>query len=516
MTKKIRKLPRTLVSLAGVGGALVAGVVVAAVVLVPVPRITLTAASLSVTPTESTQTRICPGGVVDILSRDGDATTFQGFAAPTIEADVVGSIIDDAPLPAPDNAASDPSFGPSILSAAPSQNPEQPTLLAGAQTQNTSADSISGLTASACGEGSTDQWLVGGSTEVGRTSLLFLSNALDVDATASIEIYGEKGLIDAPGMTSLIVKANSQRIISLAAFAPNTLEPVVHVTTTGGQVLATIQQSVTRVVTASGIDFVQPGSSPARTQVIPGVALNGMSNQDSEGGTVTSDTAPTIRVLVPGATGAEVTATVISSTGEPVVIKSKVRAQHTIQLPFVGVTDGIYTVVVSAEVPIVAGVRTVQNAFSAPAPLTPAPAPGAEPTPTPSAGQATAAKPAVTPPVPVPSLLGGDFTWNAASSSLGVSTLLAIPAGPRPTLTLFNPTASAITLKVDGINKEATSLEVPAGRTLVVAVAEKAKLTIREAVGIHATITYQAVGRGAAFVVPPASRLSSAITVYSH
>lgn len=510
MTKKTSRVPRSLVSLAGVGGALIAGAVVAAACLIPVPALTLSAASLSVSPTEATQTRICPGGVVDILSRNGDATTFQGFAAPTLLTDVLNSVIQSTPLPAPDNAATDANFGPTVLSAPPSNTPDQPTLLVGAQTQNTAADTLSGLAAAACGEGSTDQWLVGGSTEVGRTSLLFLANTLDVDATASIEIFGEKGLVDAPGMTGLVVKAHSQRIISLAAFAPNLVEPVVHVTTTGGQVLATLQQSVTRVVTASGIDFVQPGSAPARQQVIPGVALNGMANQEGEGGTVTSDLAPTIRVLVPGTAGAEVTATIIPATGEPIVIKSQVTAQHTIQLPFAGVADGIYTVVVSAEVPIVAGVRTVQNAFDQPAPLPPV---APTPTPSPKPG-ATAATPAA--PAAPPTLLGGDFTWNAAAFALSADTLLTVPAGPRPTLTFYNPTANSISLSVEGDAQGAKKVDVPAGRSVVLAVAENAKLQIRGGAGIHAAITYQGVGRGASFTVAPASRLSSAITVYSH
>jgi hypothetical protein len=424
--------------------------------------------------------------------------------------DVSNTAIESTPLPAPDNAATDVNFGPSVLSAAPSSNPDQPTLLAGAQTQNTAADSLSGLAAAACGEGSTDQWLVGGSTEVGRTSLLFLANALNVDATASIEVFGEKGLVDAPGMTGLIVKARSQRIISLAAFAPNLVEPVVHVTTTGGQVLASLQQSVTRVVTASGIDFIQPGSAPALTQIIPGVALNGMANQDGEGGTVTSDLAPTIRVLVAGTAGAEVTATVIAASGEPTVIKSKVSAQHTIQLPFAGVEDGIYTVVVSASVPIVAGVRTVQNAFDKPAPLAPV---GPTPTPTPKLGAKIAA-PVV--PVAPPTLLGGDFTWNAAALALSAQTLLAVPAGPRPSLTLFNPTAGSVSVAIDTDAQGSQKIQIPAGRIAVIAVAEGSRLHIQNAAGIFAAVNYQGVGRGASFPVAPASRLSSAITVYSH
>jgi hypothetical protein len=509
MNKKTSGLRTSLVSLAGVGGAIIAAVVVAAVVITPLPSLTLTSASLVVTPTAATQTRICPGGLVDILGRDGDATTFQGFAAPGILTETVNSTAELSALPAPDNAATNPAFGPTIVSAAPSASETNPAMVVGAQTQSVRADSISGLAAASCGEGSTDQWLVGGSTEVGRTTLLMLSNALDVDATVSIEVFGEKGPVDAPGMSGLVVSAGTQRIISLAAYAPNLLEPVVHVVTTGGQVLASLQQTTTRIVTPSGVDFVQPGAAPARTQIIPGVALNGMANQESEGGTVTSDLAPTIRVLIPGPTGAEVSASIVGSSGKPTVVKARVQPGRTLQLPFTGVTDGIYTVVVTSSVPVIAGVRTIQGSADQPAPLTPVV------TADPATGSGDA--PAAAAPAPAAeSTIGGDFSWNASALPLSDSTLVAVPAGARPTLTIFNPTNRSRSLSIAGSAQGGVRVDVPAGGTVVLAIDEGAKLSLATAEGLYAAVTYAAVGRGSTFTVAPASRLSSAIRVYAH
>ncbi len=516
---KSNPVRRSLVSLAGVGGAVVAAVVVALAVTVPVPALTLGAASVSVDPTPAAQTRICPGGLIDITSRSGDATVFQSFAAPDITADALRTSITQTPLPAPDNAATNPDFGPRVLTSEPSPDVKAPALAAGSQSQSTAADSISGLAATACSEASTDQWLVGGSTEVGRNTLLLLSNALNVDATVSLEIFGEKGRVEAPGMTALLVKAKSQRILSLASFAPGVADPVVHVMTTGGQVLATLQQTVTRVVTPSGVDLIQAGAAPATTQIIPGVALTGMAGQDSEGGAVTSDLAPAIRVLLPGARDAEVTATVISATTKPTVIKAKFTAGQVLQLPFLGVTDGIYTVVVTADVPLVAGVRTIQSpnnpiAPEAPASVTPSPSASSTAAAAPVGGVDVGGDTAAPASAGAPTVPGGDFAWNASALALSAQTLVAVPAGGHPTLTLFNPTATAQTVRFGVINGSADSVGVPAGGSVVVSVATAGVLSLTDGLGLYATVTLRDVGRGAAFTVPPASRLSSAITVY--
>ena len=514
---KTKSTRSPLVPLAGVGGALLAAAVVAAAVLIPVPAITLQAARTEVAPSPGAQTRICPGGLVDILSRSGDATTFQGFAAADVVTSTLNTSITQTSLPAPDNVTADANFGPQLLQSEPSTDPLRPALAAGAQSQSTSADSIAGLAAASCGEASTDQWLVGGSTEVGRTTLIFLANSLAVDATASLEVFGEKGRIEAPGMSAIMVKAHSQRIISLASFAPNVVEPVVHVVTTGGQVLATMQQTVTRVVTASGVDFIQAGAAPSTTQIIPGVALTGMSGQDSEGGAVTSDLAPAIRVLLPGRQDSEVTATVVSASAKPIVIKAKVTAGRVLQLPFLGVPDGIYTVVVTSAEPVLAGARSIQSPTNQPAPVS-ASAPSPSPTQTNEpvngpiggidAGSDAGPMPAL------PTAIGGDFAWNASALALSSQTLVAIPVGPSPTLTFFNSADQAKTFTAEFSDGSSQTLSVPAGGGLVVPVTSGSRVSLKDAAGLYAAVTFRGVGRGSAFTVAPASRLSSPITVY--
>ena len=487
-----------LVYLAGVGGAIVTALVIAALALVPVPSLMLRPASVNVTPDPATPTKICPGGLVDVISSAADATTFRGFAPPNIVSMAGTGPVGQAPLEAPDNATTEPSFRPQLITGqAPSGDTTD--IIAGAQSQLTASEVISGLALTGCGEASTDQWLVGGSTEVGRTSLLFLNNPLDVDSVVSLEIYAESGRIDAPGMTNLVVKPRSQRIISLASFAPEALEPVVHVTTSGGQILAAIQQTVTRVVTASGVELVAPGASPALNQVIPGVALTGQAGQDSEGGQVTSDLAPAVRVLIPGKKDAEVTVSVIGQSGDPILIKTNLTAGKTLQLPFLNVPDGIYTVVVSAPVPIVAGARTISSKDWPMAPEVPAAASAAAPT----AGAA-----------PAPTGVGGDFTWNASTLTLSGTALIPIPAGPNPTLTFYNAGTEVEKVSLASSGRVWQELEVPARASRTIAVQGQTLLAVTGSKAIHATVTMRDQGIGSAYPVAPASRLGSTVTVY--
>jgi len=490
---------RGLIRLAGLGGAIATGVAVAVLCVIPLPSLFLTPVTLTVNPTPSAPHKVCPGGLVDVIGSKGDATTFQGFASPTFATMSSGNPAAVSPLAAPDNAAKNPAVFPQLLTGEVSTDPAKPVVIAGAQSQYAKSDVISGLASSACGEASTDQWLVGGSTEVGRTTLLLLNNPLEVESVVSLEIFGENGLVDAPGTTNIIVPPQSQRILSLAAFAPNLVEPVVHVTTSGGQVYATLQQTVTRVVTPSGVEYVSPGAPASTLQVIPGVALSGQAGADGEGGQVTNDLAPGIRVLIPGDVDAEVTATIIGVSGEPVVVKSRLTARHTIQLPFSGVSDGVYTVIVTANVPVVASARSVQSPGVAIAPIAPAAA---------APAGAPAAEGATTP------AAGGDFSWNASAVQLGGTALVPIPAGPNALLTLFNSGTNKADVALLSNGQPWQTVELPAGASRVVDVSGQVSVTITNAPTVHASVTQRAVGQGTAYPVTPASRLGSAVSVF--
>lgn len=490
---------RLVMGFAGLVSAGICAVVIAAAVVVPLPSVHGKAASIVVAPTSGSTTKICPGGLLDVVSRNGNASAYEAFATPNRQVSASPVAATSTPVSAPDDEATTPSFLPQLVSVPASGNPASPNLVAGAQSQSAQSDVISGLAVSACGDASTDQWLVGGSTEVGRNSLLLLTNPLGVEAMVSLEIFGEKGAVETPGMSNIVVAPRSQKILSLAAFAPNVVEPVVHVTTSGGQILATIQQTVTRVVTPSGVDYVQPGSAPATQQVIPGVTLTGQASQNSEGGQVLSDLAPAIRVLIPGKVDAMVTAQIIGSSGKPYIVKTKLTAGQVLQLPFLNVPDGTYTVVVSSSVPIVASARTVTSTGTKVSNAPATTAVGED------GGSTSGAQAVVT---------GGDFTWNASALSLSTDTLVPVPEGPSPQLTLWNSTGATASVGVKNGSGQVTTVIVPAGFSVSIPVTAQTNLQLTHVNGIYAAVGMNGVGQSSSFTLAPGARLSSPVRVY--
>ena len=70
----------------------------------------------------------------------------------------------------------------------------------------TAADGdLQGSAAAACQQPANDLWLVGANTALGRTAVLNLSNASSTPATVSLELFGAKGQIQAPGSRGLLV-----------------------------------------------------------------------------------------------------------------------------------------------------------------------------------------------------------------------------------------------------------------------------------------------------------------------
>lgn len=323
----------------------------------------------------------------------------------------------------------------SVLSADAQAN-RQPS--AGAVMSYTATDGdLRGTAAAACQRPANDLWLVGANTAVGRTAVLNLSNASSTPATVSLDLFGAKGTIQAPGSRGLLVAPGSTRAIILAGLAPGQEQLSVRVRSTGGPVSAVIQQSVLRGLTPGGVDFIVPGTAPAARQVISGLDLQdpaGLAALAAKPGF--ADAKPALQLTVPGAADAVVEVKLFGRDGQkPLpgggVVTAKAGAVTEVSLA--GVPAGHYTIAASSDVSFAAAARVTRGL---------------------KADEA------------------GDFAWTPSSARLGSQHVVPVPATGTRFLMFGAPdgraTISYTPITADGKVRSAATADIAGGTTATV------------------------------------------------
>ncbi|HYI34076.1 MAG TPA: DUF5719 family protein [Glaciibacter sp.] len=437
-----------------------------------------------VSPQPSEQQLVCPGPLFALGEDPSQASAATSVGTPDMsagaKADVSGSVWSDpesADLAAVDNAQGTRDSSPVVLSVPVESGADSPPLVAGSQSQTAASETLGGFAAAACTETASEAWLVGGSTDIGHTSLVLLANPTTVVASVDLAILGETGRIDAPGSTGILVQPGEQRIISLAGLAPNVRSPVVQVIATGGQIAASLEESSVRGIDPGGAELLGPTAPPAVDLAIPGVLIASAADPAA----VTeeeefSDETPTIRVLVPGTTPARVEVGVFSEDGQATGASQQVRLEPGIatEIPLTALTSGVYTVRLNSDQPLVAAARTAVSG--------------------------TASR---------------DFGWFVASRPLASDFALSIAPGPSPTLHLYNPGSTDTTVSVNGDSGASTDVAIAARQSAFVAVASDAQYTVTNSSEIIASIGYSGDGVISSFAVNPPGPLATPITVYS-
>ncbi|WEO78155.1 DUF5719 family protein [Cryobacterium sp. SO2] len=468
---------------AGLIGMAVVVVAVGGSALVPWPAVLQEPTSTLVTPVASDQLRVCPGPLLTLAadSSQADAATSVGPFATVYGARAPGAdggvlTVERADVSAVDNSESGRDGSPLVLSVPVDDGALEAPLVAGAQSQTAAGETLGGLAAAACTEASSDSWLVSGSTDVGRTSLVLLSNPSSVVASVDLTVYGESGQVDAPGSTGILVQPGTQRIISLAGLAPNLLSPVVHVQATGGQVAAAIEQSVIRGIQPGGVELTGPTTAAATEQVIPGVVVSTPGTDVSVDDGAVSDDTPTVRVLVPGDIPATVSVGVQSEDGASTGTSLEVEIQPGVatEIPLSGVVAGNYTVNLSSDQPLVAAALSTATGSVSP-----------------------------------------DFTWASAAAPQDGAFLVHVADGPAPALHLANTSDADVTLTLTPDNGEPTVVTVPAAQSVVIGVAASTQYLVTGGTGIVAAVGYTGDGLASSYTISPIGPLAEAIPVYS-
>lgn len=483
-----------------VGGRIAAGLVgagasvllVAAAALVPLPAAQSGVRATDVVPMPPPQQQACAGPLLRLGDANGNGANVVSSYG---RADASYGVPSGAPAAATPLstaiAAADAGAVPQRLSAPAATAPGG--ALAGSQSQTASTTDAAGFAASACAEPASDSWLVGGATNVGRTSLLLLSNPTAVAATVALKIYGEKGPVTGPGLSGIRVEAGAQRVVDLAGVAPGLGSPVIHVQAVGGQVVATVQQSILRGLETGGVETVGPAALPATLLTVPGVRIT-TTKLVAERGALPgfADLGTALRVYP---VGGQVASLIIGARSDnPAVPATSLKldvpggAVTDIRLPDLG--DGTYTITVSSTVPVVAAVRASTAAPPPPKkwrPWTPNP-----------------------PPPPTERV---DLAWFPAAPALTDATSLAVAQGPAPRLTLANPARAAVTATL-ATGGNSRTVEVPAEGSATVDVSAGSVYLLTGAAGLTAAVSYAGDGELAAYTVHPAAPPAPPVRVY--
>ncbi|PDQ36192.1 MAG: hypothetical protein B5766_01885 [Candidatus Lumbricidophila eiseniae] len=470
-------------------GAIIAGclavAVLPAVAVVPWPTHRVAPLSTVVEPAASPQLRACPGPLLSLGANAAAATsaTSYGSSTTTVAVDPASARVLTSKLADPGNRRASTDGQPSAISV--ESGAVSFGLLAGASSQVANLETARGFAAASCVEPSLDSWLVGGSTSVGRTTLVSLANPSDVAATVDLAIAGEEGDVLSQAARGILVPPRTRRIIPLSGLAPNLESPVIHVTSSGGPVAATLQYTSLVGLVPAGVEMIGPTAAPATTQFLPGFLVTELAATSVVGEAHEGTDFPALRLYSPSTEAVQVSVGLLSeSGGGGTVLDVTLQPGRVSDIPLGNVQPGSYTVRVQANAPVVAAARAVTGTLA-----------------TLDASGTTGSAPSL------------DVGWMVAPLPLLRNQAVAVPAGPSPVLHLMNPgtTAAAVTVTVSGTTQ---TLDVPPGMGSTVSVGADTPVLLAGTEGLYGSVSFAGVGQVAGFGVQPPGPQDSPIRVY--
>lgn len=456
-------------------GALVSAAFVTAVVTavaVPWPTHTHEPVAVTATPAAAPTVSVCGG---PLLALGRDSSNAAGLTIAARQRLTVGVPAGDpAPQQTTLGVAGALAAGPTVLTAAPQDGARSD--VAGAGSSTVAADDLAGFAASSCQEPRMESWLVGGATTTGASDLVLLANPGSVVATVQLTVYGASGPQVPPGGANVVIAPGSEKILPLAGLLLGEDAPVVHVEASGAPVRAALQTSLTRTLVPGGVDQVSAVPTSDKVQVIPGVMVV------TQPASANDNPSTILRVLAP-ASATNATVTVIGASGATELTqKVPLQAGLPAAVELSGLPAGRHTVRIVADARIVSAVWSTSS-FGA----------------------------------------GSDFAWYPAAPEVAASTLFSVPAGPSPMVSIANPAAEPVAVRLTPTTGAARSVTIGAGRTVDVPVTPSTTYVLEPLGGakVRALVSFaHADGTGttsdalAAFPVWPADAAAGGIRVY--
>ena len=195
-------------------------------------------------------------------------------------------------------------------------------------------------------------WFVGGSGATGHLTTVEIDNPDSAGALADVLVYGEHGQVPAPGGRGIAIPPRGHRTLRLDVLAPGTARVALHVIMRAGRGAITVTDAQRAGITPLGADVVPAGAAPSRRVVIPAIPAG-------------TTGARTLEILAPGDQDALVQVQVIGRDGRftPDGLDNvSVPAGSVVQRNVLSqVGDGSVGLLITSDVPVVAGVRNVMK-----------------------------------------------------------------------------------------------------------------------------------------------------------
>ena len=244
----------------------------------------------------------------------------------------------------------------------------------GATTTLSADGDLRGLTAAPCTPPKAISWIVGGSTALGSSAELRLTNPGTTSVTSTVHLYGSVGEIPLPAGGQVVVPPGKTMGVLLEA-AGNDPRLALSVEAVGGTVVPALATESLDGETAAGTEVLTGGAAPDTDLTVPGVVLvegaeQGEKAPDAAAGAPESSDAPAVRLVNPGSAPATVAISMVGPDGTralPGADSVTVDPGAVFDVSLSGVPAGAYGVHVSSDAPVAAGVRLVRSAGESPA-----------------------------------------------------------------------------------------------------------------------------------------------------
>lgn len=417
------------------------------------PEYHAVAETIEVAPAPGAQQRVCPGALQQLgLANDAN----QAVPVGTAEVTIASSLADYETIELGENDTD-----PVNIEAAGEVDGET-TMLSAAQSVALATSDTTGLSVTTCTQPAATQWVAGGATTLGHTLALDVINPGHSDARVNFEVYGIDGVV-VPGLPEVVIEPGTREVMSLAGVAPNATAFAVKVTSTGAPVSAFLHETITDTLTPKGSDLVGATALPSTHQSLPGIFVYGRPDSDV---TTFAEIGTTLRILNPNDETAAGTLTAYDLNGEVAFSQEiELSSYRVVELPFAEVPEGEYTITLESDRPVLLTGR-------------------------------------------VSPLDGNEFAWVPSSASLVGAEIVPVAEGPAPRLSVFNPTADAREIDVDG-----QAVTVEPFSTHQANVAAGSEVALNGVEGLTAALHYSAAGQLASASVRPGNADAEAIRI---